>query len=70
MKNENLKLARDKAGLTQVETANKANVSERVYQSYENEGMIPNVHIAQLIAKALNSTVEELFPVVIDNPNS
>ena len=61
--NYRLKNARDTANLTQTETAQKANISERAYQRYESGERVPNVYTAQLIAKALNSTVESLFDV-------
>lgn len=53
--------AREKEGLTQVEVANKAKISERYYQQVEAGTSSPTVDIAKLIAQALNSTVEELF---------
>lgn len=59
--NIKLKNAREKLGLTQVEVAEKAQITERSYQRYEAERRVPNVNTAKLIAKALNSTVEELF---------
>ena len=60
---ENIKLIerRNKIGLTQVEVAKKAGVSERAYQSYEAGKRQPNVQTAKLIAKVLKSTVEKLF---------
>lgn len=61
--NTKLKKAREKAGLTQVEFAYQAKVSLRAYQYYENGKRVPDVLTAILIAKALNSTVEELFNV-------
>lgn len=59
--NTKLQKAREKAGLTQVEVADKADVSLRAYQQYEHEKRTPRVDIAKLIAQVLNSTVEELF---------
>lgn len=59
--NIKLKKAREKQGLTQVEVAEKANVTERAYQRYEAGERVPNATTAILIAKALNSTVEKLF---------
>lgn len=58
-----LKKAREKQGLTQVEVAKKANISESAYQNYESDKRVPNVRTAQLIAQTLNTTVEEIFPV-------
>ena len=59
--NIELKKAREKVGLTQVEVAKKAKVSTLSYQRYETGKRIPNAYIAQRIAKAVNSKVEELF---------
>lgn len=59
--NTKLKRKREKTGLTQAEVANKAKISLRAYQYYENGERVPDVLAAKLIAKALNSTVEELF---------
>ncbi len=59
--NTKLKNAREKTGLTQVEVAKKANITESGYQKYEYGKRIPNVQTAIKIAKALDSTVEELF---------
>lgn len=57
-----LKEAREKIpGLTQVEVAIKAGISDRAYQNYEAGERIPRADVAKRIAKALNSTVEELF---------
>lgn len=59
----NIKQIRKEKRLTQIEVANKANISIRSYQNYENSNRIPNVYIAQLIAQTLQTTVEELFPL-------
>ena len=56
-----LKKAREKTGLTQVEVARKAKISERYYQRVEAGTSSPTVDIALLIAAVLGSTVEELF---------
>ena len=61
LKRTKLIKARKKEGLTQVKIADKANISERYYQQLEAGTSNPTVDIAKLIAKALNSTVEELF---------
>lgn len=58
-----LKSAREKQGLTQVQLAGEAGISTMTYQRYEAGERIPNVHTAQLIAQALKTTVEEIFPV-------
>ena len=61
MSKTKLKAKRQKEGLTQVEVAEKANTSIRSYKYYESGEIIPRVDTAKLIAKALNSTVDELF---------
>lgn len=58
-----LKNLREKKGLTQVQVAEKAGITERSYQRIEAGGQAPNVFTAQLIAQALGTTVEEIFPV-------
>ena len=60
-KKTKLQIAREKTGLTQVEVADKAKVTVTCYQRYEYGNRKPRVDIAKLIAKALNSTVGELF---------
>ena len=56
-----LKQAREKACLTQVQVADRANIQERSYQYYEAGERTPNTVTAVLIANILHSTVEELF---------
>ena len=56
-----LKKRREERGLTQVEISKKAGISWRAYQTYEAGDRIPKADTAKLIAKALDSTVEELF---------
>lgn len=61
MKNTVLKDTREKCGLTQVQVAKKAGVSEVSYQRIERGAQEPGVFTAIYIARALNSTVEDLF---------
>lgn len=63
--NTKLKKLREQQGITQVQIAQKSNISVMSYQRYEAGERTPNVHTAQLIAQALNTTVEELFPVAL-----
>lgn len=56
-----LKQQRQKEGLTQVEVAKAANITAISYQRYESGKRIPRADTLKLIAKALNSTVEDLF---------
>lgn len=59
--NKKLIKVRKKERLTQAEVAEMSNISERYYQRLEAGTSNPTVDIAKLIARALNSTVEELF---------
>lgn len=58
-----LKKIREIKGLTQIEIAKKSNITKRSYQRYEYGERVPDVYTAQLIAQALHTTVEELFPL-------
>lgn len=60
-KKNKLKNAREKTGLTQAEVAKQAGITTRSYQNVEKGVQDPKTSTAILIAKALNSTVEELF---------
>lgn len=53
MRNENLIQARTKTGLTQVEVAKMAKITERAYQNYE-AGRMPRADVAIRIADALS----------------
>lgn len=61
--NNSLKNRRDKTGLTQVQVAKKAGITVRAYQYIEADERVPNAYTAQLIAQALGTTVEDLFPL-------
>lgn len=63
MKN-NLKQFRGKNGFTQAELSNNVNISVMTYFRYESGERIPNVYTAQQLAKNLNTTIEELFPLL------
>ncbi len=67
--NTTLKQTRVKRGLTQVQLAEKANISVRHYQDIEAATSEPSVKIALLIAQALNTPVEFLFGTAISNKN-
>ena len=58
----NLKILCQKR-LYQKELANTANISVMTYSQYESGERIPNVCIAQQFVKALNVSIEELFPL-------
>lgn len=59
--NNQLREKRNEVGLTQVEIAEKANISEVSYQRLEYGSRKPSLNTALLIAKILHSTVEDLF---------
>ncbi len=61
--NTKLKNVRQKNGLTQEELAKKANITTRNYQRIEKGVQDPKTTTAILIAQALQTTVEELFPL-------
>lgn len=61
MKNIRLIEVRKKQGFTQVQVAKKVGITPICYQRYEAGERIPRADVAKRIAKALNSTVEELF---------
>ena len=56
-----LRAARERSGKTQKQVAEEAGVSERIYQEYEYDRNEPRVRTAIRIARALESSVEELF---------
>lgn len=59
--NKRLRDAREKQDKTQQQVAGFANISLKSYQRIEKGVQDPAVTAAILIAKALKSTVEELF---------
>lgn len=60
-----LRAAREKSGKTQAQVAKETGVAERLYQLYEYDQCEPGVRTAIRIARALNSTVEELFGAAV-----
>jgi putative transcriptional regulator len=56
-----LRAAREVSGKTQAQVAKEAQISESQYQNIEYDKCEPGVRTAIRIAKALNSTVENLF---------
>lgn len=56
-----LKAAREKSGKTQAQVAKEVGIAEVVYQRYEYDKNEPGVRTAIRIARALDSTVEDLF---------
>jgi putative transcriptional regulator len=56
-----LKEARTAAGLTQAELADRAGVSRKTVNTVENGVFIPSTILALGLARALGTTVEDLF---------
>lgn len=56
-----LRIARERAGLTQVEVAKKANIPAGCYQRYEAGSRIPKADTAVVLAKILRTSVEDLY---------
>ena len=56
-----LRAAREQSGKTQVQVAQEVGISEQVYQRSEYDIHEPGVRTAIRIARALDSTVEDLF---------
>ena len=56
-----LKAAREKSGKTQTQVAAEAGITERGYRKLEAKDEYKAARTAIRIAKALDSTVEELF---------
>lgn len=60
----NISSFRKALGLTQPQLAKLAELSNyTVVQRYERGDVAPSVYVAIRIARALNTTVEELFPL-------
>lgn len=57
---------RRELGLTQQQVADRAGVGQHTVSDIETGRHIPRVDVAILIARALGSTVEELFQVQSD----
>lgn len=56
-----LRAAREKSGKTQAQVAKEVGIAERLYQAYEYDRNEPGVRTAIRIARAVDSSVEELF---------
>ena len=61
--NITLRLAREASGKTQAQVAREIGVSEQMYQRYEYGRCEPSVQKAIRIAKAVGSTVEQLWSI-------
>lgn len=56
-----LKEKREAMNLTQKQVSEQIGIAESAYQRYERGAAIPNARMAVRIAKALKTTVEEIY---------
>jgi transcriptional regulator with XRE-family HTH domain len=56
-----IKKARESAGLTQEQLANKVNVTKEYISYIENGHKTPSIALLQKIAKVLNTTIRDLI---------
>lgn len=56
-----LQAAREKSGKTQAQVAKEVGITEQAYQRYEYGKIEPRARTAIRIARAVESTVEEIF---------
>jgi len=61
-----LRLARSTAGLSQHTLAQAAGVSRQAYASVESGKAVPSTLVALRLARALGTTVEDLFRIPAD----
>lgn len=62
-----LKLARERAGLTQQQIADRMNIDKSTYCGYETEKRQPDVRKLKQLSEALNVSVDDLLEIKIDN---
>ena len=67
MKQTKLKTIREKVGKTQVQVATETKMTERTYQKYESGMSSKTIQTAIRIAKALGSTVENIWGATAQN---
>ena len=61
--NENLKIARERIGISQKELAEKVGVAKSTYSLYESGNREPNVQTIKKIADILNVSADELLGI-------
>ena len=61
MKNDKLIAARKQSAKTQTQVAKEVGIAKNAYQRYEQGKVIPNAKLGNKIAKALNTTSENLW---------
>jgi len=66
--NENLKIARERAGLSQKDVAEKIGVAKSTYSLYESGNREPGVPVIKKIAGVLGVSADELLGLQVDEP--
>jgi transcriptional regulator with XRE-family HTH domain len=66
---EKLRLARESAGLKQETLGERAGVSRRSINAYENAGIVPRANVLRALAQELGVSVEYLKNDGIGDPN-
>lgn len=61
--NENLKLARERKGLSQKEVSESIGVAKSTYSLYESGSREPNVQTIKKLADILNTSADELLGI-------
>ena len=59
-----LRIHRERAGLTQAELADRIGVSRKTVNTIENRVFVPSTTLALKLARALNTTVHDIFTLV------
>ena len=67
--NNTLRRHREKAGLTQSQLAKMVGIVEAHYQKLEYGSSEPRATLTRKLAKALNVSVEKLFPLPEESTN-
>lgn len=70
MKNVRLQAAREASGKTQAQVAKEIGITENAYQKYEYDKREPRARMAVKVARAVNSTVENLWGFGAATPDS
>ena len=63
---ENIKKARKRAGLTQKQLGELSGMADSAIRRYESDRANPKIQTLEKIAKALNCSVNSLFPAIDD----
>lgn len=64
--NDNLKIARERKGLSQKEVADRIGVAKSTYSLYESGNREPNVQTIKKISDALNVSADDLLGLTVN----